>query len=276
MERFCGKCSKEIRDIEPAQCSFCEAFFHVKMECSDVTRSHMQQLFSCGKALWLCCTCREFFANRSLRAVLSDTSHAQSTEIESLRTEMKKLTDVVMTLQHDMSKNHSAVMDKIDMMKSPATADKTPQTTSKVPRFNQLTSLSVKRRKGDNGQSVPVTASQAAISHGTKDLDLSDLSIPEICSPPAPPKFWLYLAGLNPKITDNDVIKIVSRCLEIEDKIDVVRLVPKGADTSSYTYVSYKIGLEPAFKEKALDKSSWPKNLQFREFVDLDPKNFRS
>ncbi|EDS29372.1 conserved hypothetical protein [Culex quinquefasciatus] len=38
-------------DIEPAQCSYCENFYHIKAECSDVTRSYMQVFFSTRKAL---------------------------------------------------------------------------------------------------------------------------------------------------------------------------------------------------------------------------------
>ncbi|KAL9697808.1 hypothetical protein quinque_001249 [Culex quinquefasciatus] len=70
MDRVCGTCAKEIKDIEPAQCSYCENFYHIKAECSDVTRSYMQVFFSTRKALWLCPNCRDVFSNRTVKSLL--------------------------------------------------------------------------------------------------------------------------------------------------------------------------------------------------------------
>ena len=108
-------------------------------------------------------------------------------------------------------------------------------------------------------------------SCGTSDIDLSDLSVPSIVNNAN--KFWLYLSKLNPLVTDGDVQKIVSRCLNAPESVEVIRLVPKGKNIDSLTFVSYKIGLDPDIKTKALDSSSWPTGLLFREFVD-QPKNW--
>ncbi|XP_055608386.1 uncharacterized protein LOC129755769 [Uranotaenia lowii] len=108
---------------------------------------------------------------------------------------------------------------------------------------------------------------------GTKSIDLSDLSVPFVVPPPPAPKFWLYLAGLQPQITDEDVNKIVSRCLDITSSVEVKRLLPKGVDGSTRRFVSFKIGLDPSLKDAALNTTTWPTGMQFREFVD-QPKNF--
>ena len=107
-------------------------------------------------------------------------------------------------------------------------------------------------------------------ARGTKTIDLSEiqLSVPFITKAPLPEQFWLYMTGLNPLITDTDVQKIVSRCLNISDGAEVARLVPKGKDVSTLTFVSYKIGLDPALKELALEPSSWPVGIRLREFID--------
>ena len=123
-----------------------------------------------------------------------------------------------------------------------------------------------KRRRADH-LSIDI-----APDRGTNTVDLSDLSVPSITSGTAQKCFWLYLSGLNPKITDNDVLKIVTRCLHETKPIVVTRLVQRGADTSNYSFVSYKIGLDPDVKATALDPASWPSGLLFREFVDR-PKN---
>lgn len=107
--------------------------------------------------------------------------------------------------------------------------------------------------------------------NGTKTIDLSEiqLSVPSITQATVPNKFWLYMTGLNPLITDSDVQKIVSRCLNMSDGAEVTRLVPKGKDVTTLTFVSYKIGLDPDLKELALEPSSWPVGIRLREFVDF-------
>lgn len=77
------------------------------------------------------------------------------------------------------------------------------------------------------------------------------------------------MTGLNPLISNSDVQKIVARCLCTSDAADVVRLVPKGKDTTNLTFVSYKIGLDPNLKELALEPSSWPVGIRLREFVNF-------
>lgn len=124
--------------------------------------------------------------------------------------------------------------------------------------------LGMKRRRLDEMQTRPI-----ASDCGTNKVDLSDLTVPIGSNID---KFWLYLSGLNPLITDADVQKIVSRCLDEPELVDVVRLVPKGKDISGMTFVSYKVGLDRTFKAKALDPSTWPVGLLFREFVN-QPKN---
>ncbi|XP_055591008.1 uncharacterized protein LOC129743082 [Uranotaenia lowii] len=125
-----------------------------------------------------------------------------------------------------------------------------------------------KRRRGNDGLSLV-----SSTMTGTKSVDLSDLSVPFIVPPPPTPKFWLYLAGLQPQITDEDVSKIVSRCLDLTLPVDVKRLLPKGVDGSTRNFVSFKIGLDPAYKDVALSPLTWPTGILFREFID-QPKNF--
>ena len=105
-----------------------------------------------------------------------------------------------------------------------------PLSTAKWP------SLGVKRRRGNNGTPVRV----AVADRGTNSVDLSGLSVPFIVPEAPPPKFWLYLSGFQPLITDDDVCQIVARCLDNEKPSDVVRLVPKGKDIGTMTFVSYK------------------------------------
>ena len=190
---------------------------------------------------------------RSIRAYVNDTHHNAKTIpacTDSLEKQVQQLTDIVQSLSH-----------KVDNIVCGAVRPPPLDSTIAWPR------LSVKRRRKEIDQT-----SLPASDQGTKTVDLSGLSVPFITPAAAPQKFWLYLTGFQPLITTDDVQTIVSRCLELTSPVDIIRLVPKGKDVSNMTFVSFKIGLDPAFKESALDADSWPTGIMFREFVEL-PKN---
>ena len=79
-------------------------------------------------------------------------------------------------------------------------------------------------------------------------------------------------SGLNPLASNNDIQKIVSRCLDVPDSVEVIRLVPKDKDVTTLSFVSFKVSLDPELKDRALNAASWPAGLLFREFID-QPKN---
>ena len=117
-------------------------------------------------------------------------------------------------------------------------------------------------------QSHTIAAERNPVSRGTKELNLCDSSFSNLISEISPPKFWLYIVGLNTNTTPDEVKQLVCNCLEIDGNVDIIRLVPKGADISTYTTISFKIAMDPVLKDTVLQPSSWPKNLQFREFAD--------
>lgn len=271
MDRQCGKCGNDIKDIEPARCSLCETYFHVRVECCDVTRSNMQQLFSCNKALWLCAKCRAQFERRTLRAFIDEDCDGKASavnrddELAALRSQVSELTAFVATLQREMTSNHDAVLKKMEKMSSETNPDN-PSNTSN--------SRSAKRRRRDfpdDAEDFP----QLPSCRGTNAVDLSVLSLSCNIVNEVPPdnRFYIYLRGLNPKITDDDVVKLTKFCLKTTADLKVGRLVPKNADVSRYTFVSYKIGVDPSLKEMALLTSTWPVGLFVREFEDDSSKN---
>lgn len=116
-----------------------------------------------------------------------------------------------------------------------------------------------KRRRSDDELKRPSKT-------GTKTVVFEKLSIPNITPKQEPPRFWLYLAGFNPLITDDDIKLIVSQCMGLPDlQPDVTRLVKKGVDTSRYSFVSFRVGLDPEHEDRALG-DIWPEGISFREF----------
>lgn len=209
--------------------------------------------------MFICPHCREKLNGRSISSYVADLQHNESSHPQlpiDLSGQMQKLTEAVEGLSKKMD-NMPHNPPKVDGF------DHTPSTLSATPVWPVR---NAKRRRADR---MPI---EITSDRGTNTVDLSDLSVPSVASVAAQKCFWLYLSGLNPKITDSDVTKIVSRCLNATEPVAVIRLVQRGVDTSNFSYVSYKIGLDPAVKPLALDPASWPDGLLFREFVDR-PKN---
>lgn len=92
--------------------------------------------------------------------------------------------------------------------------------------------------------------------------------------PSKQPKFYLYLSRIAPEVSVEQVTALVKKRLDADD-ILVTRLVAKGRDVSTLSFVSFKVGMNPEHKIKALSTSTWPKGIVFREFSgDSSSGNF--
>lgn len=248
-KKHCGECKQEINDLEPLRCGFCEAFLHISQNCCGINSRGLKEAFAQGKLLLMCTSCREMLAGRSISAYIAEIPSTMSVPPASvdLPAQMKQLSEVVEGLSR-----------KIDRF-----AGSTSQSTWPAPSTPSWPQRNKKRKLDDKPEKPKIHAPSDC---GTNEVDLSDLSVPSIVRDAD--KFWLYLSALNPRITDSDVQKIVSRCLNTPDPVEVIRLVPKDKNTAGWSFVSYKIGLCTEMKAKALDPSSWPTGLRFREFID--------
>lgn len=193
-------------------------------------------------------------------------------EISALRKQLAELCELVGKLKQQVDDNHATVMTKLEQAPPkpvwPSIPAASLNDSPMPPNAAGRTNRPFKRRRGSKGELSETDFSRPSIPSGTGDLDLSDLQLSCPIAPTAPPpKFWMYLSGFNPRISDDDVEKVVKRCVGSEGEIEVSRLVPKDADTSSYTFVSFRVGLDPTLKCKALDLSTWPRSVRVREFI---------
>ncbi|XP_062543283.1 uncharacterized protein LOC134210889 [Armigeres subalbatus] len=254
-KKQCGECKQEINDLEPICCGFCEASFHINQQCCGFNSRSIKEAFASGKAMFICPPCRTELNGRSIRAYLADNPRSQPDEMPQLAEIPKQVQELFTVVEKLSQKIDNFAGQSIKPFKSIPVSS-----PSAWPR------LGIKRRRDDRR----LDECTAAVS-GTKSIDLSEfqLPVPSIMQAAKPDKFWLYMTGLNPLINDSDVQKIVSRCLNISDAAEVIRLVPRGKDVTTLTFVSYKIGLDPDLKELALEPSSWPTGIRLREFVDF-------
>lgn len=214
--------------------------------CSGVTRaltsyftSHKRNLF------WMCDKCADLFSNSHFRVVASKADelsplNSLTMAITELRTEIKQLN-------------------------SKPAVQLTPATGNVWPPIEQ-------RRGNKRARELEVRTNSQM---GSKQTAAENVLTVPTSGDPMGLKFWLYLSRIRPDATNDAVSALVKDSLEMDVNPEVVKLVPKDKDTSTLSFISFKIGLDPSLQAKALDSTTWPEGLLFREFEDYGLPKFR-
>ncbi|XP_055523178.1 uncharacterized protein LOC129717333 [Wyeomyia smithii] len=258
----CKRCKKKVSDADAVICrGYCGASFHAICVNVDVPlRQHLGQYRN--NLFWLCDGCSLLFSNAHFRALMSGFDQ-----------KISALPDAVQSMQGEIEKlnsNLKALSAKVDGIPITPTPFSSPNPWPAIHRTNRA-AQSAKRLRDSDGKSVNVAVD--SIKMGTK----AATAIPSICLDPRLEDdfVWVYLSAFHPNTTERQVASLVTDCLELatNTKVKVVILVPKGKDLNSLNYVSFKIGLNERFKEKALSCDSWPEHIRFRQFEDNRAKN---
>lgn len=249
MDKNCASCCLEITGIEFVTCrGYCGSKFH--LQCSgqpNVTRALLGYFTQHRKNLfWMCDDCAELFENSHLRSI---------TKVADEKCPLVALTDAITGLQTEIKQLSSK---PTPLTMSPA-----------VKRWPPIEPVRASKRP--RGPDFAQKASEC--QSGSKQVGQNVVSV-AISTKPSN-KFWLYLSRIRRDVTNADITAMVRTNLELTQDPEVVKLVPKGADTSNMTFISFKVGLDPALKSTALDPSTWPEGILFREFEEYTTQKFR-
>lgn len=247
MEKNCAKCCQAITGIDCVTCrGYCGSIFH--MTCSGVSRALLGYFTTHRKNLyWMCDKCAELFENSHFRSLTSQADE---------KSPVASLTDAINNLRTEIK--------TISSKPVPATLPpkiRWPVIGESPRAANQPREAGYLRQKSAECQS------------GSKQLSQNVISVPVSEKPVS--KFWLYLSRIRPDVTNDAISGMVKANLGLSIDPEVVRLVAKGTDTSNMSFVSFKVGLDPALKNDALDPSTWPEGIMFREFEDYTVQKFR-
>nr|XP_049462386.1 uncharacterized protein LOC125906649 [Anopheles coluzzii] len=245
---------------------FCKRWAH--RSCLGVSSAAVKDLIKeDSQILWLCHNCSENRRNghsvmiAELTAALTDLKSQLSAEFQTrmdAAAESLKRTMLSSLDQHTDTRpaSHTStftIQRKTSTSKAPVLSS-TPATELSNP---------AKRRLMD--RSPPSVVATSPLLNGTAPIATSAhatlLLLPET------PKFWLYLSRCRPTATILEVETFVKEQIGIED-VTVFKLVPLNRDVRTLTFSSFKVGLSPDYKEKALLCSSWPIGTVFKEFTD--------
>lgn len=216
--------------------------------CTAVTRALTSYFTSNKKNLfWMCDNCAELFENSLFRSLSSQADeksplNALASAIAELRTEIKQLNSKPIIHSSPTTNTHWPVIDQ---------------------------RRGIKRRVIESN----VRATETCCV-GSKKPQENDVSVP-ICKNEEDRRFWLYLSKIRPDVTVETVRAMAKANLKMENDPAVLKLVPKGRDIETLSFVSFKIGLDPSLKQQALDPGTWPEGVLFREFENYGTSKFR-
>lgn len=251
MDSCCEKCSLAIdakTDLFTVCEGMCAKSFHA--ECVGLTESDVCALSS--NVIWLCNPCMKVYYRIRER---SSTDVATNTDASDADLPPRTIVD-------DVTELKNTVADIVCTLAKLAQKSDCPSThhcSSPISSFNLFDGTneigcSTKRKENLQEDAVPLNFGPP-LESTTEVLD-EDV-------------FALYLTNIDRCTTEDDISLMISRQLGIplSSCLDVVKLLPKWKNVNTLDYVSFKIRLNKSLKATAMNSSTWPKGIKFREFV---------
>lgn len=251
MSSVCHACAIETADDHVVCQGFCNAVFHPK--CSGINHLIRSEIQKSTQIFWLCQSCTKLMKDMRLRSSVRSAYEVGQEQllgnhneiVESLKSE------ILTELKAEIKLNFTALMNSSSL---------TPQ-TAKRPRLDSSSVMS--RRlfgpKRDNKEQ------KTSLLVGTGNPISPTLGVSTVMNNTS--KFWLYLSRISPSATVEQIAALAKQRLGT-DELEVVKLIAKGRDVSTLSFVSFKVGINIELKNKALCSSIWPKGMLFREFSD--------
>lgn len=246
MAAACDRCAKAIKRVdEVLTCmGFCEHVVHLR--CASVDKSIAKVISESPNLHWMCDECSKLMKIARFRNTISSVGNTmneftrnQEAANAELKNELAKHSEQIAQLSNRINLSTPTL----------------PASTSR---------RTIKRRRVDN---VPQVAKP--LLGGTKAID--DINVLTVAPPAA--LCWIYLSRLHPSVKSDIVEKITRDGLHCESA-KAIPLVKQGTDVKSLNFISFKVGIDPKYREAALNPSSWPKGILFREFEDSRASNY--
>lgn len=211
----------------------CSKSYHTR--CVGLSESHAE-LLATKNILWMCDSCLDQFYRQRSASSLDKPQHDSSTRIESELVIIKSRIDfIVNTLSNVTSQAMSdvTVASPLPLSSTKLQNDSDPENELDRNHVNSCYSLTSSTQRKDS--------------------------------------FSLFLTNINSLTTEREIECMVRKSMKVEnsEEINVYKLVPKWKDLCQIDYASFKVVMNNSWKTKALDRSTWPPGIKFREFVSV-------
>lgn len=222
---------------------FCSNFYHI--ECIEYSIDELLSYRKLKNVWWICEECRIIMKEiRNCRSKPNAEKEMDSSP-SSTHTKIDELDKELVALKEQMAEIH--------------------QTLAGVSSLSSVQTTGLPDGvKEDVPQAHSSMLSSSQLMYGTRKAgsafctSSSDLAV-------ADSKYWLFLTKIKNSATEQDILRLINDCLGTNEAV-IKKLVPAWKDTSSMTFISFKVGIGVEFKDVALRPSTWPAGLGFREF----------
>lgn len=249
MTTVCHACTADVTDM-PVRCKgFCKAEFHLK--CSKIPADIAEELIKNKQIFWMCQSCTKLMDDVRVRSSIRAAYETGQNKILSEHTEIVQnlKMEIMFELKNEIRSNFTALIN------SSSHTPKSGTHPAYAERF--LGRRKLFQKQTANPQQELMCGTGNSLSPSTDNFTV-----------PAPSqKFWIYLSRISRDVTADQVRELARQRLGTDD-VEAVRLVANGRDISTLSFISFKIGINPELKAKALSTSTWPKGMLFREFRD--------
>lgn len=201
--------------------------------------------------VWVCTCCKNLLSKARFSNSLVSVDKASESVIEAMKVEIRE--SVLADIKHEIRSNFKTLINSVP--RTPASHYRTPLVASAKHK---------RPRENDDEDDISVRRPAKAMCGIGTDAEISNLVVPETTEDDSD-KFWLYLSGILPEVPESKVVELAESKLKTTN-LRVVKLVARGRDTRSLTFVSYKIGMPVELKPIALSTETWPRGIRFREF----------
>lgn len=237
---MCKKCSLSIDpkvDLYAVCEGDCACFFHAA--CVSLTERDLSVLSS--NIVWLCDECMSRFrrVRDGVGSDVPDNTTNNEMDKSSIDDEVRELKNTVAGIIDTLAK----------MVPTVSTTDPPLQHSTPVSSFMLL--------NGTNALGTNV--------EGNKTVRQNRYTIED-------QHFSLLLTNIDASAVEDDIHRMVSQALGIgthdPENFDVVKLVSNWKSNRVFDYVSFKVVMHKRWKLKAMNPSTWPKGVKFREFIN--------
>lgn len=242
----CDRCAKSIKRADDViTCmGFCEHIVHLR--CTNFEKSIAKAISDSQNLFWMCDECTKLMKIVCFQNAISSVGNSIN----------------------ELTKNQEAANAELKSVLAKH-SEQIAQLSSRIQSTTPTIADSVSRRAMKRRRTEELAPIAKPLLGGTKSTD--DVSIATV--PPPTPLFWIYLSRLHTSVKPDIVEKLTKDSLHCESA-KAVPLVKQGTDINSLNFISFKVGVDPKYRLSALDPSSWPKGILFREFEDNRAKNF--
>ncbi|XP_055623048.1 uncharacterized protein LOC129766505 [Toxorhynchites rutilus septentrionalis] len=247
---ICNSCASNMTSAEVVCGGFCKATFHFK--CARITEALYNEIIGNPAVFWMCKGCCDIMGNAcfrntitSMNSVTAELNNMHKKVVEELKTEIKDslIAELRLEIQGGFNKLSPAVLSPLPH------------------RFQFDNRSSPKRARDDDPERLE---RPTKIFRGT-GLMANGATIATAVRTES--RFWMYLSKISPEVSEADIQNLAKECLQTDDVV-AKSLIPRGRPLNTLTFVLFKVDINQSLKTKAMDPSTWPQGIEFREFED--------